>query len=357
MKKHNFNAGPSILPREVIEKTAQAVSDFNGSGLSILEISHRAKDFQPVLDEAVALFKELLHIPEGYSVIFLGGGASLQFCMVPFNLLEKKAAYLNTGTWASKALKEAKGFGEVTEVASSKAANYCYIPCDYTIPTDVDYFHITTNNTIFGTEILTDLDSPVPLVADMSSDIFSRPVDVSKYALIYGGAQKNLAPAGLTFVIVKNDALGKVSRYIPTMLNYQTHIDNGSMFNTPPVLPIYSAMETLRWIKANGGVEGMEKMNIAKAGLLYNEIDRNALFMGTAAVENRSRMNICFVMKPEYASLEADFQKFATERGMIGIKGHRSVGGFRASTYNALPIESVQALVDCMQEFEKLHIN
>lgn len=357
MKKHNFNAGPSILPREVIEKTAQAVSDFNGSGLSILEISHRAKDFQPVLDEAVALFKELLHIPEGYSVIFLGGGASLQFCMVPFNLLEKKAAYLNTGTWASKALKEAKGFGEVTEVASSKAANYCYIPSDYTIPTDVDYFHITTNNTIFGTEILTDLDSPVPLVADMSSDIFSRPVDVSKYALIYGGAQKNLAPAGLTFVIVKNDALGKVSRYIPTMLNYQTHIDNGSMFNTPPVLPIYSAMETLRWIKANGGVEGMEKMNIAKAGLLYNEIDRNALFMGTAAVENRSRMNICFVMKPEYASLEADFQKFATERGMIGIKGHRSVGGFRASTYNALPIESVQALVDCMQEFEKLHIN
>lgn len=357
MKKHNFNAGPSILPREVIEKTAQAVSDFNGSGLSILEISHRAKDFQPVLDEAVALFKELLHIPEGYSVIFLGGGASLQFCMVPFNLLEKKAAYLNTGTWASKALKEAKGFGEVTEVASSKAANYCYIPNDYTIPTDVDYFHITTNNTIFGTEILTDLDSPVPLVADMSSDIFSRPVDVSKYALIYGGAQKNLAPAGLTFVIVKNDALGKVSRYIPTMLNYQTHIDNGSMFNTPPVLPIYSAMETLRWIKANGGVEGMEKMNIAKAGLLYNEIDRNALFMGTAAVENRSRMNICFVMKPEYASLEADFQKFATERGMIGIKGHRSVGGFRASTYNALPIESVQALVDCMQEFEKLHIN
>lgn len=357
MKKHNFNAGPSILPREVIEKTAQAVSDFNGSGLSILEISHRAKDFQPVLDEAVALFKELLNIPEGYSVIFLGGGASLQFCMVPFNLLEKKAAYLNTGTWASKALKEAKGFGEVVEVASSKADNYCYIPKGYTIPADVDYFHITTNNTIFGTEILTDLDSPVPLVADMSSDIFSRPVDVSKYALIYGGAQKNLAPAGLTFVIVKNDALGKVSRYIPTMLNYQTHIDNGSMFNTPPVLPIYSAMETLRWIKANGGVEGMEKLNIAKANLLYNEIDRNALFMGTAATEDRSRMNICFVMKPEYASLEADFQKYATERGMVGIKGHRSVGGFRASTYNALPIESVQALVDCMQEFEKLHIN
>lgn len=357
MKKHNFNAGPSILPREVIEKTAQAVLDFNGSGLSILEISHRSKDFQPVLDEAVALFRELLNIPEGYSVIFLGGGASLQFCMVPFNLLDKKAAYLNTGTWANKALKEAKAMGEVVEVASSKAENFCYIPKDYSIPADADYFHITTNNTIFGTEILTDMDSPVPLVADMSSDIFSRPVDVSKYVLIYGGAQKNLAPAGLTFVIVKDDALGKVSRYIPTMLNYKTHIDNGSMFNTPPVLPIYSAMETLRWIKANGGVEGMEKLNIAKADLLYNEIDRNSLFMGTAAKEDRSRMNICFVMKPEHAVLEADFQKFATERGMVGIKGHRSVGGFRASTYNALPIESVQALVDCMQEFEKLHIN
>lgn len=355
MKKHNFNAGPSILPREVIEKTASAVSDFNGSGLSILEISHRAKDFQPVVDEAVALFKELLNIPEGYSVLFLGGGASLQFCMVPFNLLEKKAAYLNTGTWASKALKEAKGFGEVVEVASSKADNYCYIPKGYSVPADADYFHITTNNTIFGTEILTDIDSPVPLVADMSSDIFSRPIDVSKYAMIYGGAQKNLAPAGLTFVIVKNDSLGKVSRYIPTMLNYQTHIDNGSMFNTPPVLPIYSAMETLRWIKANGGVEGMEKRNIAKADLLYAEIDRNPLFVGTAAKEDRSRMNVCFVMKPEYASLEADFQKFATERGMVGIKGHRSVGGFRASIYNAMEIESVQALVDSMKEFAAIH--
>lgn len=355
MKKHNFNAGPSILPREVIEKTASAVSDFNGSGLSILEISHRAKDFQPVVDEAVALFKELLNIPEGYSVLFLGGGASLQFCMVPFNLLEKKAAYLNTGTWASKALKEAKGFGEVVEVASSKADNYCYIPKGYSVPADADYFHITTNNTIFGTEILTDIDSPVPLVADMSSDIFSRPIDVSKYALIYGGAQKNLAPAGLTFVIVKNDILGKVSRYIPTMLSYQTHIDNGSMFNTPPVLPIYSAMETLRWIKANGGVEGMEKRNIAKADLLYAEIDRNPLFVGTAAKEDRSRMNVCFVMKPEYASLEADFQKFATERGMVGIKGHRSVGGFRASIYNAMEIESVQALVDSMKEFAAIH--
>lgn len=353
MKKHNFNAGPSILPREVIENTAQAVLDFNGSGLSVLEISHRAKDFQPVVDEAVALFKELLSIPEGYSVIFLGGGASLQFCMIPFNLMEKKSAYLNTGTWASKALKEAKGFGETVEVASSKDKNFNYIPKDYVIPTDADYFHITTNNTIFGTEILEDIDSPVPLVADMSSDIFSRPIDVSKYGIIYGGAQKNLAPAGVSFVIIKDEILGKVSRHIPSMLNYQIHIDNGSMFNTPPVLPIYSAMLTLRWLKANGGVAEMEKRNIAKAELLYNEIDRNPLFVGTAAKEDRSRMNICFVMAPEYTDLEAEFMKFATERGIVGIKGHRSVGGFRASTYNALPIESVQALVDCMQEFEK----
>ena len=353
MKKHNFNAGPSILPREVIEKTAQAVLDFNGSGLSVLEISHRSKDFQAVMDETVALFKELLNIPEGYSVLFLGGGASLQFCMIPFNLFEKKAAFLNTGVWANKAMKEAKGFGEVIEVASSKDANYTFVPKDYVIPADADYFHITTNNTIYGTEILTDIDSPVPLIADMSSDIFSRPIDVSKYGLIYGGAQKNLAPAGLAFVIVKDELLGKVSRYIPTMLNYKTHIAEGSMFNTPPVLPIYSALETLRLLKANGGLVEMEKRNIAKAELLYNAIDSSKIFIGTAAKEDRSRMNICFVMKPEYKELEDAFQKFASERGMVGIKGHRSVGGFRASTYNALPIESVQALVDCMQEFEK----
>lgn len=355
MKKHNFNAGPSILPREVIEKTAEAVLDFNGSGLSVLEISHRAKDFQPVVDEAVALFKELLNIPEGYSVVFLGGGASLQFCMVPYNLLEKKAAYLNTGTWSKKAMKEAKGFGEVIEVASSAGANFNYIPKDYVIPTDADYFHITSNNTIFGTEILKDIDSPIPVIADMSSDIFSRTIDVSKYGLIYGGAQKNLAPAGLAFAIVKNDLLGKVSRYIPTMLNYQTHIDNGSMFNTPPVLPIYSALQTLRWLKGIGGIPEMEKRNIAKAELLYNEIDRNKLFVGTAAKEDRSRMNVCFVMNEEYKDLEPDFLKFATERGMVGVKGHRSVGGFRASIYNAMDISSVQALIDCMQEFEKLH--
>ena len=356
MKKHNFCAGPSILPREVIEQTAQAILDFNGSGLSILEISHRSKDFQAVLDEAVALFKEILNIPEGYSVLFLGGGASMQFCMVPYNFLEKKAAYLNTGVWAKKALKEAKAFGEAVEVASSADATFNYIPKGYTIPEDADYFHVTSNNTIYGTEIREELDPPVPMIADMSSDIFSRPIDVSKYICIYGGAQKNLAPAGTTFVIVKDEALNKVSRYIPTMLNYQTHIEGGSMFNTPPVLPIYSAMLTLRWIKANGGVEEMQRRAKKRAELLYGEIDRNKMFRATVAdPEDRSYMNICFVMNDEYKDLEAEFMKFATERGMVGIKGHRSVGGFRASCYNAMPLESVQALVDCMQEFEKLH--
>ena len=354
MKKHNFSAGPSILPREVIENTAQAVLDFNG--LSILEISHRSKDFQAVIDEAVALFKELLNIPEGYSVLFVGGGASMQFCMVPYNFLEKKAAYLNTGVWSKKAIKEAKAFGEVVEVASSAETTFNYIPKDYTIPEDADYFHVTSNNTIYGTEIRKDLDSPIPMIADMSSDIFSRPVDVSKYICIYGGAQKNLAPAGATFVIVKDEALNKVSRYIPTMLKYQTHVDGGSMFNTPPVLPIYSALQTLRWIKKEGGVVEMQRRAKERADLLYGEIDRNKLFRATIAdPEDRSYMNICFVMNDEYKELEPEFMKFATERGMVGIKGHRSVGGFRASCYNAMPMESVQALVDCMQEFEKLH--
>ena len=265
---------------------------------------------------------------------------------------------LNTIEFAdnmSEAMKEAKGFGEVVEVASSAEATYTYIPKDYTVPADADYFHITTNNTIYGTELKEDLNVNVPMIADMSSDIFSRPIDVSKYICIYGGAQKNLAPAGVTFVIVKNDAVGKVSRYIPTMLNYQTHIDGGSMFNTPPVVPIYAALQTLRWIKAQGGVKEMERRAIEKADMLYAEIDRNKMFVGTAAKEDRSRMNICFVMAPEYKELEADFLKFATEKGMVGIKGHRSVGGFRASCYNAMPKESVQALIDCMQEFEKLH--
>ena len=354
MKKHNFNAGPSILPREVIEQTAQAVLDFNGSGLSILEISHRSKDFQAVIDEAVALFKEVLNIPEGYSVLFLGGGASMQFCMVPYNFLGKKAAYINTGVWAKKAIKEAKNFGEVVEVASSADTTYNYIPKGYTVPDDVDYFHYTSNNTIYGTEIRIDPEVNVPLIADMSSDIFSRPIDFSKYICVYGGAQKNLAPAGVTFAIVRNDALGKVERTIPTMLNYQTHVDGGSMFNTPPVLPIYSAMLTLRWIKANGGVEEMARRAKERADLLYGEIDRNKLFRGTCAVEDRSYMNICFVLNDEYKHLEADFMAFAQERGMVGIKGHRSVGGFRASCYNAMSLESVQALVDCMKEFEKM---
>ncbi len=357
MKKHNFNAGPSILPQEVIEQTSQAVLNFNGSGLSILEISHRSKDFQAVVDEAVALFKELLQIPEGYSVLFLGGGASLEFCMVPYNFFNKKAAYLNTGTWAKKALKEAKFFGEAVEVASSAESNFSYIPKNYTIPADADYFHYTSNNTIFGTEVhASSVESPVPVICDMSSDIFSHPIDVSKYICIYGGAQKNLAPAGLTFVIVKDDALGKVSHPIPTMLSYQTHIDGGSMFNTPPVLPIYSALMNLRWIKKMGGVEVMAKRAKERADLLYAEIDRNKLFKGTVTDKgDRSYMNICFVMNDEYKDLEADFLKFATEKGMVGIKGHRSVGGFRASCYNAMPLESVQALVDCMQEFEKAH--
>ena len=355
MKKHNFSAGPSVLAKQVIENTAKAVLDLNGIGLSVMEISHRGKDFQAVIDEAVASFKELLNIPEGYQVLFLGGGASMQFCMIPFNLLNKKAAYLETGVWAKKAVKEGKFFGEVDVVASSADKNFSYIPKGYEIPKDADYFHITTNNTIYGTEIHEDIDSPVPLIADMSSDIFARPIDVSKYAMIYGGAQKNLGPAGVTFVIIREDILGKVDRPIPTMLNYTTHIEQGSMFNTPPCLPIYTCMETLRWLKKLGGVEKIYEMNKAKAGMLYDEIERNPLFVGTAEKDSRSLMNICFVMKEEYKELEAEFLSFATSKGMVGLKGHRSVGGFRASTYNALPEESVKALIDVMQEFEKIH--
>lgn len=353
MKKHNFYAGPSILPQYTIKNTAEAIINFAGTGLSVLEISHRSKEFVAVMDEAQALFKELLNIPEGYEVLFLGGGASTQFAMIPFNLMKSKAAYLNTGAWANKAIKEAKAFGEVVEVASSKEAVYNYLPKGYDIPADADYFHITTNNTIYGTEIKEDMDIDIPLVADMSSDILSRPFDVSKYALIYGGAQKNLAPSGVTFVIIRKDILGKVDRHIPTMLDYRTHIEKGSMFNTPPVLPVFSALQTLKWLKENGGVEGAQKRNQEKAALLYGEIDRNKLFKPTIADEkDRSLMNICFIMNDEYADQEKAFLDFATERGMIGIKGHRSVGGFRASTYNALPIESVQALVDAMKDFE-----
>ena len=353
MKKHNFNAGPSILPRIAIENSAKAILDLNGSGLSLLEISHRSKDFQAIIDEAVALFKELLNIPANYHVLFLGGGASLQFCMVPYNLLKTKAAYLETGVWAQKAIKEAKFFGQVDIVASSSDKNFTYVPKNYSIPADADYFHITTNNTIYGSELHTDIDSPVPLVADMSSDILSRPVDVSKYAIIYGGAQKNIGPAGVTVVVIREDILGKVDRQIPTMLNYKTHIKEGSLFNTPPCFAIYTCLETLKWIKNLGGVAKVEEMNRKKAQLLYDTIDKSKVFIGTVEKESRSLMNICFVMKEQYKDKEDAFMEFAKGKGMIGIKGHRSVGGFRASCYNALPIESVQALVDAMNEFEK----
>ncbi len=354
MKKHNFYAGPSILPAYTIENTARGILDLDGIGLSVMEISHRSKEFMAIMEEAQSLIRELLEVPQGYHVLFLGGGASMQFCMVPYNLMQKKAAYLNTGSWASKALKEAALFGEAIEVASSKDRNFSYIPKGYELPADADYFHITTNNTIYGTEIKEDLDVPMTLVADMSSDIFSRPMDVSKYGIIYGGAQKNLAPSGLALIIIREDILGKVDRPIPTILDYRSHIDKGSMFNTPPVVPIYAALQTLRWLKDKGGIGAMEKINVGKAALLYDEIDRNPMFKCT--VENdadKSLMNICFVMTDEYKEREADFLAFASGRGMVGIKGHRSVGGFRASTYNALPRESVVALIDTMKEFEK----
>ncbi|MCF8302572.1 MAG: 3-phosphoserine/phosphohydroxythreonine transaminase [Bacteroidales bacterium] len=356
MKKHNFYAGPSILPDFTIEETAKGVKNLDNIGLSVMEISHRSKEFTAIIQEAQQLFKELLNIPDGYSVLFLGGGASLQFCMVPYNLMNKKSAYLNTGSWATKAIKEAHLFGEVDEVGSSKDKNFNYIPRGYTVPADADYFHITTNNTIYGTEIREDYDVNIPLVADMSSDIFSRPVDVSKYAIIYGGAQKNLAPAGVTFVIIKNDILGNVDRQIPTMLDYNTHIKKESLFNTPPVLPIYAALHTLRWLKNMGGVKEMEKINLEKANMLYEEIERNKLFQGTVPnKEDRSIMNVTFVMNDEYQELEKEFLNFATEHNMVGVKGHRSVGGFRASIYNAMPKESVEALIAIMQDFEKKH--
>jgi phosphoserine aminotransferase len=354
MKKHNFSAGPSILSQYTIRNTAEGILDLDNTGLSVMEISHRSKEFMAIMDETRQLFVELLDIPSGYSVLLLQGGASMQFCMVPYNLLNTKAAYLDTGSWANKAAKEAKLFGEVIVVASSKDTTYSYIPRDYTIPGDVDYFHITTNNTIYGTEIKEDMEVPVNLVADTSSDIFSRPIDVSKYAILYGGAQKNLAPSGVTFVIIKDDILGKVNRDIPTMLDYRTHIEKESMFNTPPVVPIYAAMHTLRWYKELGGVAAMYKLNIEKADILYDEIERNTIFKSNIErVEDRSIMNVTFVMKEEYKEKEADFLTLATSRGMSGIKGHRSVGGFRASIYNAMPRSSVEALIDAMKDFEK----
>lgn len=356
MKKHNFYAGPSILSDYTIRNTADAVLNFADTGLSILEVSHRSKEFQAVIDQATALVKELLDIPQGYSVLFLGGGASLQFCMIPFNLMKKKASYLDTGTWASNAIKEARLFGEVDVVASSKDANYTFIPTGYTVPDDSDYFHITTNNTIYGTEMRYDPDVNVPLVADMSSDIFSRPIDFSKYIAVYAGAQKNLAPAGVTIVIVKDDALGHVDRPIPTMLNYQTHVNKGSMFNTPPVLPIYSALQTLTYYKQLGGIKELERRDLAKANALYDAIDSSKMFVGTVTnPADRSIMNVCFVMRPEYKELEGKFVEFALQRGIVGIKGHRSVGGFRASLYNAMPMESVQVLIQAMKDFEETH--
>jgi phosphoserine aminotransferase len=359
MKKYNFNAGPCVLPKQAIEATIDAIRNFDNTGIGLLEISHRTPGWEKIMAETENLWRELLNIPENYAVLFLGGGASTQFYTVAANLMKKKAAYLQTGVWAKKAIKEAKNYGETVVVASSEDKNYTYIPKGYTVPTDADYFHITTNNTIYGTEIKTDMDCPVPLVADMSSDIMSRPVDVSKYVLIYGGAQKNVGPAGVTFVIVRKDILGKVERKLPTMVDYRTHIGedpkNNSMFNTPPVISIFVMHETLKWLKSIGGVAEMNKINQKKADLLYNEIDRNKMFVGTAVKEDRSIMNICFVMAEQYKDKEAEFMAFAKEKGMVGIKGHRSVGGFRASCYNACSIESVQALVDCMKEFESKH--
>jgi phosphoserine aminotransferase len=355
MAKHVFNAGPCLLPQVVYDKAVEAIRDFAGTGVSVLSISHRTKEWDAVMDGTRALWKELLNIPDGYEVVLLAGGASMEFLRVPMNFLEKKAAYLDTGVWASKALKEAKGIGEAFAVASSKDKNYNYIPKGYEIPSDVDYFHITTNNTIYGTEIRTDLDSPVPLIADMSSDILSRPVDVSKYGMIYGGAQKNAGTSGCAFCIIRKDLLGKVSRYIPTMLDYRVHIDKLSMFNTPPVFSIYIMYETLKWVKSVGGVAAIEKINARKAETLYAEIDRNPLFVGTAEKEDRSVMNICFVMAPGYEALQDEFLALTKERDIVGVKGHRSVGGFRASTYNACTQEDVDALIACMKEFEKKH--
>jgi len=359
MKKHNFNAGPSELNESVIRKTAEAIENFAGTGLSLLTISHRSKEFVAVMTEACNLVKELLEIPSGYSILFLQGGASLQFNMVPFNFLEKKAGYLNTGVWASKAFKEAKYFSdaEAIELASSKDRNFAYIPKGWekNIPAGLDYVHITTNNTIYGTQLKADPTVNAWLAADMSSDILSRPIDVSKYGIIYAGAQKNVGPSGATLVIVKDELLGKVTRKIPTMLDYKTHIDGESMFNTPSTVSVFGCLKSLEWLKSIGGVKAIQKINIEKAKILYSEIDRNRLFRETVeSTEDRSNMNVCFVMKDEYKEMEDEFLKFVKARGCEGLKGHRSVGGFRASIYNAVTIEDVQALTQAMSDFEKM---
>ena len=351
--KHNFGAGPCILPKEVFEEASKAVIDFNGTGLSILEISHRSKEFEEVIIETEKLVRELMNVPTGYSILFLQGGASQQFAMVPMNLLPEngKAAYLDTGVWATKAAKEAKKVGQVEIVASSSDQNYSYIPKGYSIPADSSYFHYTSNNTIYGTEVFDKPNTSVPTVVDMSSDILSRTIDVSEFDLIYAGAQKNMGPAGVTLVIVKDEILGKSGRTLPTIFDYEAHAKAGSMYNTPPVFSIFVSMLNLRWLKDKGGISVIEQENIIKARTLYDEIDRNPFFKGTAALEDRSRMNVTFVMdSPE---LEAEFLALAKERNLIGIKGHRSVGGFRASIYNALSISSINALIDTMREFEE----
>ena len=355
MKKWNFSAGPSILSDYTLSHTAEAIRDFAGTGLSVLEVSHRSREFVAVIEKARELVKELLDVPPGYTVLFLGGGASMQFCMVPYNLLAKKAAYLDTGRWAHNAIKEARLFGEVDVVASSRDADYSYIPKDYVVPEDADYFHFTTNNTIYGTELRTDPDAGgVRLVADMSSDIFTRQIDISKYDLIYAGAQKNLAPVGVALVIVRDDALGHVDRPIPSILDYRSHVEMDSMFNTPPVLPIYSALQTLRWYKEQGGVDELERRDKVKAAMLYDALDSSHKFEATVKNHgDRSIMNVRFVMNPEYRSLEEDFLQFAAARGIVGIKGHRTVGGFRASIYNAMPLDGVKALVEAIKDYDR----
>lgn len=351
--KHNFGAGPCILPKEVFEEASRAVIDFNGTGLSILEISHRSKEFEEVVIETEKLVRELLEVPAGYSILFLQGGASQQFAMVPMNLLPEngKASYLDTGVWATKASKEAKKVGQVEIVASSSDKNYTYIPKDFVVPSDAAYFHYTSNNTIYGTEVFEKPNTSVTTVVDMSSDILSRTINVSEFGLIYAGAQKNMGPAGVSLVIIKDDLFAKSGRTIPTIFDYEAHAKAGSMYNTPPVFSIYVSMLNLRWLKAKGGISVIEQENIIKARTLYDEIDRNPFFKGTAAVEDRSRMNVTFVM--DTPELEAEFLALAKERNLIGIKGHRSVGGFRASIYNALSISSINALVDTMREFEE----
>ena len=356
MKIHNFSAGPCILPPEVLQQASEAIREFDGMGLSLIEISHRSKNFVAVMDQAIALVKEVLGVPEGYQVLFLQGGASLEFVMVPFNLMKAdggKAAYTVTGTWAQNAYQEASLLGNTVAVASSEDRNFCYIPKDYEIPADADYFHCTSNNTIFGTQMKAFPKSPVPVVCDMSSDIFSRPVDVSQFGLIYAGAQKNMGPAGATVVIVKEELLGKTGRQIPTMLDYRTHIKKESMFNTPPVFAVYVSMLTLQWLKDHGGVQWIESVNEKKAELIYGEIDRNSLFKGTADMADRSNMNACFLLENE--QLKDTFDSMWKSAGISGINGHRSVGGYRASMYNALPVESVQVLVDVMKELERKH--